>query len=237
MDNAPLFMQPIRRSNVVDDIIERFKQALIDGEFQPGQRLPSEPELGETLGVGRSTIREAIKILSALGAVEVRRGDGTYVSSGVNVNVIDPLLIAMLVEPSSAGDLYELRHLIEVGYSKLAAAKADGEDFERLHAAIDEMEQYVSAGGADPETLARLDLGFHQAILDATKNPLVAKVGTLVNTMFVESLKEANSTPEGIEWTLARHRILLGVLQQRDPAAVEQAIGASLAGWKRTIGK
>ena len=229
-----VFLQPIRRTNIVDDIIDRFKQALISGEFQPGQRLPSEPELGEILGVGRSTLREAVKILAAMGAVEVRRGDGTYISEGVSPGVIDPLLFAVLVEPKNAPDLHEFRLLIEIGNNRLAAQKADEEDFARLEALIDGMQSYVDDGGHDNDVLAEMDLAFHEAILAATKNPVVIKVGSLLNRMFYDSLRQANATTEGVEWTLARHRRIVEVLRTQDPVRIEQVITASLGGIKRS---
>jgi DNA-binding FadR family transcriptional regulator len=227
------FFQPVRRSNVVEDIIEKFKLALINGEFRAGQRLPSEPELAEELGVGRSTVREAMKILAAVGAVEVRRGDGTYVSDGLTPAIIDPLLFAVLVEPQDVSDLYELRLMIEIGCNKLAAVKATEEDFARMEAAIQEMETYLSQGGRDSAVLANLNLKFHTAILEATRNPLIIKVGGFLNRMVFESLKRVNATPEGVQWTLARHRHILEILKLRDPSQVEEAITTSLGGWKR----
>lgn len=187
------------------------------------------------MGVGRSTVREAIKILAAMGAVEVRRGDGTYISEGVAPSIIDPLLFAVLVEPKNAPDLFEFRLMIEVGYNKLAAAKANEEDFARMEAAIQEMETYIAKGGQDNELLANLDLKFHAIILEATRNPLIIKIGGLLNTMFLESLRQANSTPEGVQWTLVRHRYILEILKSKDPSKVEEAITTSLSGWKRSI--
>ncbi|MEM7034402.1 MAG: FadR/GntR family transcriptional regulator [Chloroflexota bacterium] len=235
MATETTFFKSVRRSNVVEDIIENFKQALISGEFKPGQRLPSEPELGERLGVGRSTIREAIKILAALGAVEVRRGDGTYISEKVTPSIIDPLLFAILVESNDATDLYEFRLMIEVGYNKLAAIKGDEEDFARIEAAIQEMREYSENGGDDVEVLANLDLKFHRTILEATKNPLTIKVGNMLNMMFLESLKQANSTPAEVQSTLIRHQSMLDVLRSKDPNKVEAATIDNLSGWKQSM--
>ncbi len=235
MNNKDGFFQSVKRKNVVEDIIENFKQALIDGEFKPGQRLPSEPELSERLGVGRSTIREAIKILAAMGAVEVRRGDGTYISEGIAPTIIDPMLFAILVEPKNATDLYEFRLMIEVGYNKAAALKADETDFAKLEAAIAEMEAYIADGGQDTDILADLDLKFHNTILAATKNPLIIKVGGLLNTMFFDSLRQANATPDGVQSTLARHRHIVEILRRKNPDQIEAAIAENLSGWKKSL--
>ena len=231
----PTFFKHVKRSNVVEDIIENFKAAMISGEFKPGQRLPSESELSQRLGVGRSTLREAIKILVALGAVEVRRGDGTYVAEQVTPNIIDPLLFAVLTESRDAKDLFEFRLMIEIGYNKLAATNGDDADFARIEATIREMETYVTSGGTDSAVLAQLDLKFHRAILEATKNPIVCKISDMLNAIFLESLKQANSTHVGVQTTLSRHRHMLSVLQSNDPIRIEEATIANLSGWRQSI--
>ena len=227
----------IKRPSAVEDIIEQFKQALIDGEFKPGERLPSEPELSKRLGVGRSTVREAIKTLVALGAVDVRRGDGTYVSERVVENAFDPMLFAVLVDPKDTTDLYEFRLLFEVGYSRLAAVKADPADFQAMAIAIREMTDYVGQSTHDSTTLANLDLNFHTAVLEATHNSLLIRIGMLLNRMFLEPLKLVHATHEGVQWTLARHQEILTALKNRDADQVEEAVTTSLLGWKRILEK
>ena len=96
------------RPNAVNDVIKAIQEALKSGDLQPSQRLPSEGTLGEQLGVGRGTIREAMKMLKAMGVVEVRQGDGTYISDRISPSVINPMLFAILLEAENVGMLYEL---------------------------------------------------------------------------------------------------------------------------------
>lgn len=222
--------QPVQRPNAVEDVIQSFQQALLNGNLQPGEKLPPEAELGQQFGVGRGTVREAMKMLSAMGVVEIRRGDGTYVCESISPKVINPLLFAVLMEAGDVDDLYEFRRMIDVGYSQIAAANATDEDFAHMAALIDEMKAYRASGERDEEQLMQLDLRFHCAVLEATKNPLVVKMGRMVMEMFRETVKHAISTPGGVGWTIEQHERLLAALQSRDPQEVREAVEIGLAG-------
>jgi GntR family transcriptional repressor for pyruvate dehydrogenase complex len=210
-DETPIF-QSIDRSNIVDSIISQFQVALMNGELRPGQRLPSESELCRHLGVGRSTLREAVKALTTIGVLEVRRGDGTYVNRQITPGAIMPLLFAILVESESPKHLQEFRFIFENGYFKLLAQRGKEEDFAAIKAAIDKMDDYIAAGGNDPEVLARLDLDFHMAAVESIQNPLILKVGHLLHTMLFEVIKRNMTVPGSGAWTVDRHRYLLDLM-------------------------
>jgi len=222
--------QPVQRPNAVEDVIHSFQQALLNGNLQPGEKLPSETELGQQFGVGRGTVREAMKMLSAMGVVEIRRGDGTYVCESISPKVINPLLFAVLMESSDVDDLYDFRRMIDVGYSQFAAAKATDEDFAHMAELIEEMKTYRASGERDEEQLMQLDLSFHCAVLEATKNPLIVKIGQMVMEMFRETVKQAISTPGGVGWTIEQHQRILVALQSRDPQQVCEAVEIGLSG-------
>lgn len=222
--------QTVQRANAVEDVIQSFQQALFNGNLKPGEKLPSEVELCQQFGVGRGTVREAMKMLSAMGVVEIRRGDGTYVCQSISPKVINPLLFAVLMESSDVDDLYEFRRMIDVGYSQIAAAKATDEDFAHMAALIDELQAYRASGEQDEEKLMQLDLSFHCAVLEATKSPLVIKIGQMVMEMFRETVKQAISTPGGVGWTIEQHQRLLAALQSRDPQQVRKAVEIGLTG-------
>lgn len=234
IDNSHVF-QTIDRTNALDSIIEQFQRALMRGELHPGQRLPSEMELCKQLGVGRSTVREALKALAAIGVVEVRRGGGTYISEHITPGAILPFLFAILVESENPSDVSEFRFVFDGGYTKLAALKADEQDFANIEQQIQRMEQYNASGGRDPEVLAQLDLDFHVAVMEATKNPLIVKVGQLLRAMLFEVIKKNMAALGAAEWTAQRHRILLTVLKSREPSKVDEAITASSSGLRKLI--
>ena len=99
----------------VDLVIERIKTLLIEQKLKPGDLLPSEHTLSESIGVSRGTIREAMKILSAFGIVEIRRGDGTYIATSANRKIFDPLIFSLIITNSDSEELIQLREMMEVG--------------------------------------------------------------------------------------------------------------------------
>ncbi|MEX1020775.1 MAG: FadR/GntR family transcriptional regulator [Litorilinea sp.] len=223
MTTATPIFQSIDRSNIVDSIIEQFQVALMNGELRPGQRLPSELALCRHLGVGRSTLREAVKALTTIGVLEVRRGDGTYVNEHITPGAIMPLLFAILVESESPKHLQEFRFIFESGYFKLLAQRGKAEDFSAIESAIDKMADYIAAGGNDPEMLARFDLDFHMTAVEAIQNPLILKVARLLHTMLFEVIKRNMAVPDSGEWTVERHRYLLDLISQGKIGELEMA--------------
>ena len=101
-------MERISNESVVNEIIKRITDSLKNEDLKPGDKIPTEIELMETLGVGRNSVREAIKMLSAMGVLEVRRGSGTYVVTKVSSAILNPLVFNLIIEPKTNNDLYEL---------------------------------------------------------------------------------------------------------------------------------
>ena len=92
MSNMPTYMQSLRKESVLQSVINRITDAIKTGELKPGDRLPPEMELAESLGVARSSVREAIKILAHLGVLESLRAEGTFVCNGFKESMIDPMV-------------------------------------------------------------------------------------------------------------------------------------------------
>ena len=230
MDSNLSAFQSVPRRNAVEDVIQSFQDALISGELQPSQRLPSEAKLGQQLGVGRGTVREAMKMLSAMGVVESRQGDGTFIRDTISPKVINPLLFAVIIEAQDIEHLYEFRRMMEIAHSELAAQKATDADFERLDNIIREMVSYRESGQREPEKLVELDLKFHSAILESTQNPLVVKIGLMLQEMFRETVKQSISTQGGVRWTIEQHERMLAALKTRDVNQVREAVDLGLDG-------
>jgi GntR family transcriptional repressor for pyruvate dehydrogenase complex len=227
----------IKRSGVVEDIIESVKQALIDGSLRPGQRLPSEAEMVQQLGVGRGTVREAMKMLSALGVVEIRQGDGTYVAEKPTSAMLRPLVFAILLETGTTRELFELRSLVQIGYCQLAAQNATDADLTHIEEAMKAWASHARTPNPDIETLVRLDLGVHFAILDATHNPLVVRIGRAVEEIFFASIHDILAKKRVLDGGIKGHQRVLEALHSRDQEAVRQAVVYSLTYWGEELQK
>ena len=121
----PIVFQSIQQPTVVDQIIETIKSALINGDLVPGQKLPSEPELARQLGVGRSAVREALKVLQAIGVVVSVRGSGTYIAEEPSERLLNPLSFAIMLGTDVSSELIELRVMIQIGYCELASQSSN----------------------------------------------------------------------------------------------------------------
>ncbi|MEM6281542.1 MAG: FadR/GntR family transcriptional regulator [Chloroflexota bacterium] len=235
MDSKPFQFQSIQQPSVVDQITQTIRDALIRGELSPGQKLPSEPELARQLGVGRSAVREALKVLQAIGVVESRRGSGTYVVEEPSDRMLNPLSFAILLGTNVSSELIELRVMIEIGYCELAASQATAADMQKIEQAARALENAVSH--ADHEHLAQLDLNFHYAILEATHNPLVQKIGRAVEELFFSSISNNFKEVQNVEQAVAAHRDIITALHSHDLHQIRTAIVDSLKNtpWKDQV--
>ena len=210
--------QPIHQPSVVEKIIETFKTLLIQGELKPGQRLPAEQELARQLGVGRSAIREAMKVLQALGVITIRQGDGTY--------IVETISSAML----------ELRRLLEIGYCELAAQNASADDWREIEQAALSLERYIEAGGNEADDLVRLDLNFPFTVLEATHNPLVILRRRTVEELFFASIRKTYAArPNNRQWAIESHREIMHAMRSEESHAIRMAIENSLIYWKEEV--
>ena len=104
----------IKRNNISSEIAEIITNLILTGELNPGDKLPTELEFTQQLGVGRNSLREAIKMLTFIGILEIRRGEGTFVRKELSSPIINPLLMSLIFEEKTAEELVELR--LVVGY-------------------------------------------------------------------------------------------------------------------------
>ena len=227
--------QSLKRSNIVETILESFKLSMIRGELKAGQRLPSEMELVEQFGVGRGTLREAMKKLEALGVVSIQRGDGTYIVEKPSAALLSPLEFALLLEAKVGVDLVELRSLIETGYCQLAARKGTEEDWRRIQAAQMAYVEYANSEGRDVDMHTRLDLDFHFAIIDSTHNSLVINVAQTVEKIFFASIRSTLMKSAGWQYGIEAHQSILEAMRSGGPEEIRQAVVESLSYWAEEL--
>lgn len=229
-------LEPVpQRGNVTQLVIRRIKSALLSGELKPGDRLPSEPELAQRWGLGRTSVREALKMLVAIGVLEVRRGDGTFVVESVGGNALDPLVFGLLLEPGSRAELLEFRTALELDFVELAVRRATEDDLTAMEAAIQRLEALVAQAPAEAMQLAEADLAFHRAVQLATHNRFLAKVGDAVLDFFAASLYRSMTTPAAGLRAVGHHRALLEALRSRDPEHARVAALEAMQSWHDEI--
>ena len=139
MSETPAYVKNLKKESVVQSVINCLTDAMRNKELKPGDRIPPEPELAASMGVARSSVREAIKILSYLGVLESKRSEGTFVCSGFQESMIDPMIYGIILNQDSFENLMELREMVEAGIMRLASQKYDEKDGRALEALLDQM--------------------------------------------------------------------------------------------------
>ena len=175
MAGEKTYLKPIKSKSVVQQVIDRVTEAIIDRRIHPGDKIPTEQELAESFGVSRNSVREAIKILVSYGVLEIRRPEGTFVCQGFSEAMIDPLLYGIILsDTESMESLKELREWIDIGIIYKAARKADEDDLRRLKQALDDIQKAVD--NKNSRDMCDADDRFHQCMADMTHNVLFDKI-------------------------------------------------------------
>lgn len=208
----------IKSKLLAEEIEERILQYIIQTPLEIGTKLPNEFELGERFGVGRSTIREAVKLLVSKGILEVRQGSGTYVISTTPPE-LDPLGLQGLWDKMSlALDLVNLRMILEPGIAEMAALNATEEDIKKLREICDITERKIR----NDEDYIHDDIQFHTCVAECSKNKVVEQLIPMIDTavlMFV------NVTYKFLkEESIATHRAVVEAIADHDPVGARAAM-------------
>ncbi len=156
-----------RGSGVTSDAIDGIRERIVSGEWGPGTRLPPENDLARQLGLSRNSLREAVRALSLARVLEVRQGDGTYVSSLEAGELLEPTLSATnLLRGRTVLELFEVRRMLEPEAAALAARAADPDVIDGLRRELDRM---IAAGDRADE-LVQADAAFHDVVAAAPGN-------------------------------------------------------------------
>jgi DNA-binding FadR family transcriptional regulator len=199
---------------VTDEAIEKIKSMIVSGALRPGDRLPKEADLAAGLGLSRSSLREAVRALSLVNILDVRRGDGTYVTS-----LKLPLLLEALTfivdfhRDDSVLEFLQVRRILEPAAVAMAAERISAEQCEALRRLLDTL-------GPDPEVpdLVANDLEFHRQIAAASGNSVLCALLETLSGPTTRARVWRGLTQEGVtERTLAEHHAILDALAGHDP--------------------
>ena len=221
----------IKNKSVVQTVVDSITKAIIAGELRPGDKIPTEPELAESLGVARSSVREAIKILTYLGVLESKRHEGTFVCNGFEESMIDPMVYGIILNQDSFENLMELREMTEAGMMRLAIKNHDEAELAELENRLNDMAEII--GGTDEESIREFfeaDDRFHDMIAVMGKNPMADKINRVVRTLTYavryETVSSMITRGKGQELYEA-HRVLLEAIKQGDEEVLSNKVRES----------
>lgn len=177
-------LKRVKNPSVVQQVIDSLTGAMIQKELRPGDKIPTENELSESLGVARNSVREAIKILVFLGVLEIRRPEGTFVCNGFSESMINPMIYGIILNQGDSYDsLMELREMTEAGVLRLAMEKQTKEDMEGLSRALAQMKEAFFREPQDLQASFEADNRFHDTIMEMGRNVMVSKINNIVRIL------------------------------------------------------
>lgn len=232
MDNINLFTS-LKKESSVDFVLSSFKELLLTKKLVPGDSIPSETILAESLNVSRGTIREAMKILSAFGIIDIRRGDGTYIANSIGNSLFDPFLFHLMMSDADARQLVELRELLEMQIIKLVIKNADDRDIENIKNAYEHMERTIGHGIKQMDQgLIDCDIEFHRVLGNATKNVLIEKIYGFILELFIPYIKNTYQREENGTKALMLHMEIMNAIKERDVERAMKATQKSIDEWR-----
>ena len=224
-------IEKIKRTSVAEKIAEELIRMVDSGDFEPGEALPPERDLAEMFGVGRSSVREALRALQAVGVVEKRQGGGTYIHNPPNTAAAC-FNISGILQRYSMMELSEARMIIEEQTVALAAQNATQENVEAMEEAnaklLKALESY------DPEAIVDLDMRVHQAIADGANNAFITEMLDMLLRIFSEANK-AVLTPDKVESAVDFHRRIIDCIRRSDAKCAVKEMEAHLADVRERI--
>lgn len=231
--NNPAFtlsLKPLERDSISSVVMDQIVHYLLSGELKPGDKLPTEHEFAQQLGVGRNSIREAIKMLSSIGVIEIKRGAGTFIAESMSSSILNPLILSLVFEQGASNELLELRFLLDTGVAELVIEKASDEDITRLEEANQKFHEEALKDHRDEEhTLRDVDLNFHRLFYELTGNTLLNKIAETIYTLFFASIEK---TVEADPVTAYHnHQMIIEAMKQRDVGLLRRRMRESLANY------
>lgn len=212
-DGVDRVYKQIKPKKIYEEVAEAILHMIQTGQLKPGDKLDSVQQLAENFQVGRAAIREALTALRAMGLIEMRQGEGTYVREFDPAMLSFPISTAILMSKEDVAHLLEVRKLLEVGAAGLAALKRTEEDLRAMQSALTQMREVIG----DEELGEKADFLFHMAIAEATKNPLLVSLMNNVSGMMMETMRETRRI-----WLFAKQATTQQLLE--DHIAIFEAI-------------
>ncbi len=212
-------LKKVSKNTVAAQVIEQISALIRSGSIKPGDKLPSEREMAEQLGVSRPPLREAIRVLEYAGIVETRYGDGIYVKNAEMPLESNPVF-SRLLHQYSLKEMIEMRKVVELAAVRFAAERATDEDIETLRGIQRRTEDAVG----DMEAFVECDFLFHSSIAEATGNSMLFRTVQTMRKMMGQFNRELLSSEDYRLGVCRQHAAILACIARRESAKAAAAL-------------
>jgi len=232
MVNLDGMLQAIaREQTLVERAQEQLEKLVLEGSYRTGNRLPSEYEMGRMLGVSRTVVREAVRLLVAKGLVEPKTGSGIYVKQLGSSTLQGPMSLLMRSNALSVKQILEVRLVVEVEIAGLAAQRVLPDDIKAMEKTVRQLSRPRTAQRLTPADFAKLDMQFHEHLAEASRNPLfVALAGAIRDVMLEPLIQTARRIgAAAIKHAVIDHTRVLERVKARDTEGARAAMRQELS--------
>jgi GntR family transcriptional repressor for pyruvate dehydrogenase complex len=215
-----------------DEVVEAIKDMILGGELGAGDRLPIEKDLADRLGLSRGSLREGVRALTAMGVLDTRQGDGTYVTSLEPDLLLAPLTFVVdLHGGERARHFLSVRRILECEAAACAALLIDEASVNQAHRALDRAEELLAAKKLDREALMDVDREFHRIVSEAAANPVLSALIESISGPTSRARLLRGASQEGaLRVTVREHRAILSAVESRDPDRARLRMAVHLIG-------
>ncbi|GAB6086369.1 FadR/GntR family transcriptional regulator [Alkaliphilus crotonatoxidans] len=217
---------PIKSTKVYEQVIEQIQGMIANGDLKKGDKLPSERQLAEQLGVSRTSVREALRALQIIGLIEVRQGDGNFITESFDHCLFEPLSALFMLQESRPQEIVDLRRVIEVETATLAAQRITDEEIKELGELINQLKLLSEA--QDEKNSVKVDKEFHYRIARASKNYLLLNILNVISALMDNFIEDARGmilmNQKNKKLLVEQHENIYKALARRDPKAAAGAM-------------
>ncbi len=214
-----LVFQPIKIKKIYEEIVEQLKELIRTGNLKPGDKLPSEREMAESMKVSRSSVREALTALEALGILDVHPGEGTFIKQTSKSEIFESLALVLAMERNPSAQLMEVRRILETESAALASLRATEVNLSKIKANLNQMKNAHSIQEA-----VEYDLKFHFAIAEATQNTILLRIMNTIadlmhNTFFQDRVELFTDSQKGPRILKEHEEIYMAICERNSKKA------------------
>ena len=226
------------KGSLSDIIIKRITDALVSGELKPGDKIPTEVEFAEALGVGRNAVREAIKVLVAFGVLEIRRAKGTYVVENYNDKLLDPLIYGLILSEHTMDELLDVKIALADGVTYLAQKHATDEQIDELRRRGEHFREVMLEPSSTDDQCYAAGYGFNQFLGSMHGNRMLARLDDVIHKIASFSRLAAirRSHEIGEPWLLPDNYLMqVDVIASRDHNEVGPFLDERMKVWRKLL--
>lgn len=229
-----LLKKQLHKDSVANQVVKQITDSIIAGDLKPGDKLPTEPELCENFGIGRNSVREAIKILEAYGVVYIKRAEGTFVNDSYNHKMLDPMLYGILLDKNLRINIIQVRKVLDTGMLYQIISMITDEKMDKIQQEFESLKTVVLGEGVAAKQVLQADVDFHRALVESTGNPILCNMHEYVDRITtpsrektVELVLEKNQA----EKFILLHQKIINLLLEKNYQNIESVLAEHYQFW------